>query len=87
MALSKKEIQEIKVVIALIILSALMALGIMYLVHKSNGSEPTITSTSCDSLQNELMEMKIELGRNEIIIERLIEHDSTAVIEAMKNLE
>lgn len=78
--------QEIKVILALIILATLLALGIMHLVHKSD-VEPTITTTNCDSLQNELMEMKIELGRNEIIIERLIEHDSTAVIEAMKNLE
>jgi len=84
--------QQLTIWLSLTLLAFLMTCGVCYVNSLDDGSVPSLRKSPqsiscCDSLNNYIMELKIENGRNEIIIERLREHDSLAVIEATKNLE
>lgn len=67
---------------------ALLVTAGLYFVQTSSVSKTTETKTCKeDSLQSALLEMQIEKGRYEIIIDRIREKDSAIVDEASSNLE
>ncbi len=77
---------EIKVFLFLSMISVLVTWGLVY-CHNANQRPATIQTTQIDSLNSLVMELQIEKGRYEIIIDNIRAKDSMIVIEAMKNLE
>ena len=75
---------ELKVIIMLIVLSILISTGLFWGVRDKPVSND---KQIIDSLQTELMDLKIINGRNEYILEKVGELDSTILSKASSNVE
>lgn len=78
---------EFKIIVTLWILSALLAWALINCNDNYKTQIPIESAAQIDSLNSLVMELQIEKGRYEIIIDNIRAKDSMIVIETIKHIE